>query len=73
MDERKLVRFGGIGTALGIIVCFTPAVVAVLASVGLGAWLSPVDSVFHFVLAGGIGAMGYGAYRLWKKNRPIGV
>ena len=23
MDERKLVRFGGIGTALGIIVCFT--------------------------------------------------
>ena len=73
MDERKLVRFGGIGTALGIIVCFTPAVVTVLASAGLGSWFSPVDSVFHVVLAGGIGAMGYGAYRLWKKNQRIGV
>ena len=73
MDERKLLRFGGIGTALGIIVCFTPAVVTVLVSVGLGSWFGPVDSVFHVVLAGGIGAMGYGAYRLWKKKRAIGV
>ena len=72
MDERKLVRFGGIGTALGIVVCFTPAVVVVLASVGLGSWFSPIDSVFHVVLAGGIGAMGYGAYRLRKKHRTIG-
>ncbi len=73
MDERKLVRFGGIGTALGIVVCFTPAVVTVLASVGLGSWFSPVDSVFHVVLAGGIVAIGYRAYRLWKKNRTIRV
>ncbi len=73
MDERKLVRFGGIGTTLGIIVCFTPAVVTVLASVGLASWFSPIASVFDVVLAGGIGAMGYGAYRLWKKNQTIGV
>ncbi len=73
MDEKKLVRFGGIGAALGVVVCFTPLAVAVLASVGLGSWFGPVDSVFHVVLAGGIGATGYGAYRLWKKNRTIGA
>ena len=73
MDEKKLVRFGGIGAALGVIVCFTPLVITVMASVGLASWFSPVAKVFDVVLAGGIGAMGYGAYRLWKKNRTIGA
>ncbi len=73
MDEKKLVRFGGLGAALGVVVCFTPLAITVLASVGLGSWFSPVDSVFHIVLAGGIGTMGYGAYRIWKKHRTIGA
>ena len=69
MDERKLVRFGGLGAVLGVIVCFTPLVVTVLAGLGLASWFGPLDSAFHLVLVGGIGAMAYGAYRLWKKNK----
>ncbi len=69
MDERKLVRFGGLGAVLGVIVCFTPLVVTVLAGLGLASWFGPLDSVFHVVLAVGIGAMGYGAYRRWKKSK----
>ena len=73
MDEKKLVRFGGIGATLGVIVCFTPLAITLMAAVGLGSWFGPVDSIFHVVLAGGIGAMGYGAYRLWRKSRTIGA
>ncbi len=69
MNERRLLRFGGVGAVLGVIVCFTPLVVTVLAGVGLASWFTPIDAVFHAVLAVGVGAMGYGAYRLWKKSR----
>ncbi len=69
MDDRKLLRFGGVGAVLGVIVCFTPLVVTVLASLGLASWFGPVASVFDVVLAVGAGAMAYGAYRLWKKSR----
>ena len=69
MDDRKLVRFGGLGAVLGVIVCFTPLVVTVLAGLGLASWFGPLDSAFHLVLAGGVGAMAYGAYQLWKKRK----
>ena len=69
MNERRLLRFGGAGAVLGVIVCFTPLVVTVLAGVGLASWFTPIDAVFHGVMAVGVGAMGYGEYRLWKKSR----
>ena len=42
MDERKLMRLGGVGAVLGGIVCFTPLVVTLLASLGLASWFGPV-------------------------------
>ena len=69
MDERKLMRIGGVGAVLGGIVCFTPLVVTLLASLGLAAWFGPVDAVFHIVIAVGVAALGYGAYRFRKKGK----
>ena len=69
MDERKIMRFGGAGAGLGAIVCFTPLVVGLLASIGLASWFEPIDAVFHVVLAAGVAALGYGAYRFWKKGK----
>ena len=69
MDERKLMRLGGAGAVLAGIVCFTPLVVTLLASVGLASWFGPVDAVFHVVLAAGVAALGYGAYRFRKKGK----
>ncbi len=69
MDERRLVKLGGLGAVVGVIVCFTPLAVTVLAGLGFASWFGPLDSAFHLVMAGGLGAMAYGAYRLWKKSR----
>ena len=69
MDERKLMSFGGVGAVLGGVVCFTPLVVTALAGLGLASWFEPVDAVFHIVLAAGVAAVGYGAYRFRKKRK----
>ncbi len=69
MDERKLMRVGGVGAVLGSIVCFTPLVEALLASVGLASWFESIDVVFHIVLAAGVAALVYGAYRFRKKGK----
>ena len=69
MDERKLMRLGGVGAVVGTIVCFTPLVVTLLASIGLASWFGPIDAVFHIVVAVGVAALGYGAYRFRKKGK----
>ena len=68
MDERKLMRLGGVGAVLGSLVCFTPLAIGFLAMVGLGSWFEEVDAVFHLVMAGGVASLGYGFYRFRKKR-----
>ena len=58
-----------VGAVLGAIVCFTPLVVTALAGLGLASWFEPVDAVFHIVLAVGVAALGYGAYRFRKRRK----
>ncbi len=69
MQERKLMKLGGAGAVLGGIVCLSPLVVTLLASIGLASWFGPVDAVFHIVMGVGVAALGYGAYRFRKKGR----
>ena len=69
MDERKLMRFGGVGAVIGSIVCFTPLIVTLLAGLGLASWFEPVDAVSHIVLVGAVAALGYGAYRFRKRRK----
>ncbi len=45
MDNKSLFFTGAIGTALAAICCFTPALVIVLAAMGLSAWLGWLDYV----------------------------
>ena len=68
MEERKLMKLGGAGAVLGGIVCLSPLVVTLLASIGLASWFGPVDAVFHIVMLLGVAALGYGAYRYRKKG-----
>ncbi len=72
MDEKKVMGLGAVGAVLGTVVCLTPLAVALLASIGLASWFGPVDAVFHIVLAVGVAALGYGAYRFQKKAKARG-
>ena len=72
MDERKLMGLGGVGAVLGGIVCLTPLAITLMASIGLASWFGPVDAVFHIVLAVGVAALGYGAFRFQKKGKARG-
>ncbi len=69
MEERKLMKLGDAGALMGTIVCLTPLGVGLLASIGLASWFGPVDAVFHIVMAVGVAALGYGAYRFRKKGK----
>ena len=68
MEERKLMKLGGTGAVLGGIVCLTPVVVTLLASIGLASWFEAVDGLFHIVMVAGVAALGHGAYRFWKRG-----
>ena len=45
MTKKHLLQFGIVGTIIAAICCFTPALVVLLASVGLSAWLGWLDSL----------------------------
>ncbi len=45
MDDRKLARFGVIGTVIAALCCFTPLLVALLSAVGLSALVGWLDYV----------------------------
>jgi mercuric ion transport protein len=45
MTKKHLLGFGIAGTVVTAICCFTPALVILLASVGLSAWLVWLDSL----------------------------
>jgi mercuric ion transport protein len=45
MTKKHLLRFGIVGTVVTAICCFTPALVILLAGMGLSAWLVWLDSL----------------------------
>lgn len=62
-DERTLLRFGIIGTALAALCCFTPLLVLLLGAVGLGALTGYLDYVLVPALVFFIGLTIYALYR----------
>ena len=56
---NKLLLTGLIGTALAAVCCFTPALVVLLAALGLSAWLAWLDYVLFPALIFFAGLTGY--------------
>jgi hypothetical protein len=65
-DERTLLRFGIIGTALAALCCFTPLLVLLLGAVGLGALTGYLDYVLVPAL---VFFVGLTIYALYRKSR----
>ncbi|TFH42812.1 MAG: mercury resistance system transport protein MerF [Lysobacterales bacterium] len=45
MNRTRLLRFGIAGSIITAICCFTPALVVLLAALGLSAWLAWLDAL----------------------------
>lgn len=69
MKDKTSLRFGILGTAVALLVCFSPVVIAVLGVLGLASWFVWVDSVFHVVLLLSIGLIIFGLYRMWRSQK----
>lgn len=61
-----ILRTGIVGSIVAAVCCFTPALVILLAAVGLSAWLGWIDYVFFPALAIFLGLTAYG---LWRRQR----
>lgn len=66
MSPNKLICTGGVGSVIVAICCFTPALVVLLGTVGLSAWLGWIDYVLFPSLALFLGIAAYG---LWRRQR----
>ena len=65
MNERKLLRFGLIGTVVAALCCLTPILVVLLGAVGLSALVGWLDYVLLPALAIFIALTGYA---LWRRS-----
>lgn len=63
MSDRKLLRIGVGGSVLAAVCCFTPALVLLLAAIGLSAWLAWLDYVLLPALALFLGITAYALIR----------
>ncbi len=63
MNDMKLIWTGGTGLLIASLACFTPALVVLLAAVGLSAWLGWADYVLFPAMAICFGILAYGIYR----------
>ncbi len=70
MNDRKLLRTGIAGSAIAAICCFTPALVVLVAAVGLSAIVGYLDYVLFPALAFFLGLTGYALYRR-SKRAPV--
>ena len=68
--KNKLVVFGGAGTGIAAICCFTSVLVIALTAVGAAGAIAYLDMVLFPMLAFFIVLTGYGLYRA---KRPGGV
>jgi mercuric ion transport protein len=66
MSDRKLLGIGLAGSALAAVCCFTPALVLLLAAVGLSAWLAWLDYALFPVLVLFLGLTAYALVRRRK-------
>lgn len=66
MSPNKLICFGGAGSIIVAICCFTPVLVVALGAIGLSAWLGWIDYVLFSALAV---LLGIAAYGLWCRQR----
>jgi mercuric ion transport protein len=66
MSDRKLLGIGLAGSALAAVCCFTPALVLLLAAVGLSAWLAWLDYALLPALVLFLGLTGYALVRRRK-------
>ena len=62
-QERRLLRFGIIGTLIAALCCFTPILVVLLGAVGLAALTGYLDYVLFPALAFFIGLTIYALYK----------
>ena len=69
MKNRTSLRFGILGTAVAVLVCFSPVVITLLGILGLSSWFGWIDSVFHMVFLLSIGLIIFGLYRMWQHKR----
>ncbi len=69
MKNRTSLRFGILGTAVALLVCFSPVVITLLGILGLSSWFGWIDSVFHVVFLLSIGLIIFGLYRMWQHKR----
>ena len=63
MDNRTLLRVGGVGTVVAALCCATPILVILLGVVGLSAWVGWLDFVLLPALAVFIGITLYAMRR----------
>ena len=68
MNDRSLLRTGVIGTVIAAVCCVTPALVMLLAAVGLSAGLGWLDYILFPALALFLGLTAIALYRL--RGRP---
>ena len=63
MNDRKVLRYGLIGTIIAMLCCFTPLLAVSFGVLGLTAWLAKADYVLYPALVLFIGITAYGYYR----------
>jgi mercuric ion transport protein len=66
VSDRKLLGIGLAGSALAAVCCFTPALVLLLAAVGLSAWLAWLD---YLLLPALVLFLGITAYALVRRRQ----
>lgn len=64
--DDRLLRLGVVGTVVAALCCFTPALVLLLAGVGLSAAVGYLDYVLFPALAFFVALTGYA---LWRRRR----
>lgn len=65
MNNRKMLRFGIIGTVVAALCCFTPVLVVLFGVVGLSAAVGYLDLVLFPALAFFVGLT---IYALWRRS-----
>ncbi len=66
MNDKTLLRVGVVGAVVAALCCFTPALVVLLGTVGLSAWVGWLDYVLLPALLIFVGITGYA---LFKRER----
>jgi len=72
MDTKHLLQFGVAGTIVLAVCCFTPALVVLLAALGLSAWLDWLDSLLIPLLVVFIAITAYALMGMLSAARHAG-